>query len=344
MSTPPVSATAPPPAATAIQHRSVAPEEADTRLDRWFRRHFPRLTQGALQKMLRTGQIRVDGKRAEAGTRLLAGQQIRIPPLPEGPALEAPRRPPRPVSPEEARLLERMVLYRDASVIVLNKPHGLAVQGGPGLTRHLDAMLDALRFGQEERPRLVHRLDRDTSGVLVLARSAAAAAKLAAAFRGRDVEKIYWAVAVGRPAPAAGRIDLPLARQSGPRGERTAPAEPGADKAARAVTDYRVLDAAQRRAAWLELRPLTGRTHQLRVHCAQGLGTPILGDGKYGGAAAMIEGLPPLLHLHARALRLPHPEGGVLEVAAPLPPHMEETFAFLGFDRPRTPPPRRASR
>jgi 23S rRNA pseudouridine955/2504/2580 synthase len=326
-----------------IQHRSVAPEEANTRLDRWFRRHFPRLTQGALQKMLRTGQIRVDGRRAEAGTRLLAGQQIRIPPLPEGPSPEALRRASRPVSAEEARLLERMVLYRDDSVIALNKPYGLAVQGGPGLTRHLDAMLDALRFGHAERPRLVHRLDRDTSGVLLLARGAAAASRLAAAFRGRDAEKTYWAVVVGRPTPEAGRIALPLAKQLGPRGERTAPAEP-AEGGARAITDYRVLDAAQRRAAWLELRPLTGRTHQLRVHCARGLGTPILGDSKYGGAAAQIDGLPPLLHLHARALRLPHPEGGMLEVAAPLPPHMEQTFAFLGFDRPRPPPPRRTSR
>ncbi len=326
-----------------IQHRSVAPEEADTRLDRWLRRHFPQLTQGALQKMLRTGQIRVDGKRAEASTRLLAGQQVRIPPLPEGPPPEALRRTPRPVSPEDARLLERMILYRDDSVIALNKPYGLAVQGGPGLTRHLDAMLDALRFGHAERPRLVHRLDRDTSGVILLARSAAAASKLAAAFRGRDAEKTYWAVVVGRPEHAAGRIDMPLAKLPGPRGERTAPAEPG-EGGARAITDYRTLDTAQRRASWLEMQPLTGRTHQLRVHCAQGLGTPILGDGKYGGAAAHIEGLPPMLHLHARALRLPHPEGGVLEVAAPLPPHMEETFAFFGFDRPRAPPPRRTPR
>ncbi len=282
------------------------------------------------------------GVAAEANTRLLAGQEIRIPPLPEGPAPEP--RAPRPVSAEDARMLERLVLWRDDSVIALDKPHGLAVQGGPRLVRHLDAMLDALRFGQAERPRLVHRLDRDTSGVLLLARSPAAAAKLAAAFRGRDAEKTYWAVVVGRPVPAEGRIDLPLARQAGPRGERTAPAEAGEEGAARAITDFRTLDAAQRRAAWLELRPLTGRTHQLRVHCAQGLGTPILGDGKYGGAAAHIEGLPPLLHLHARALRLPHPEGGMLEVAAPLPPHMQETFAFFGFDRPRPPPPRRTAR
>src|SRR4051794_14776841 len=159
-----------------IQHLTVAEAEGDTRLDRWLRRHFPQLTQGALQKMLRTGQIRVDGKRAEANTRLAAGQEVRIPPLPDAPAPRAPR----PVSEQDARELEGMVLYRDDSVLVLDKPHGLPVQGGPGITRNLDAMLDALRFGHPERPRLVHRLDRDTSGVLLLGRSAAAAAKLAA--------------------------------------------------------------------------------------------------------------------------------------------------------------------
>jgi 23S rRNA pseudouridine955/2504/2580 synthase len=319
-----------------VQTRTVREDEGETRLDRWFRRHFPQLTQGALQKMLRTGQVRVDGRRAEANTRLLPGQQVRVPPLPEGPPPEPAKA--RPVSERDARELERMVMYRDASVIALDKPHGLPVQGGPSIARHLDGMLDALRFDAAERPRLVHRLDRDTSGVLVLGRTPAAASRLAAAFRGRDAEKTYWAVVVGRPTPAAGRIDMPLARQGGPRGERTAPAEEGG---ARAITDFRTLDSAQRRAAWLELRPLTGRTHQLRVHCAQALGCPILGDGKYGGGAAHIEGLSGALHLHARALRIPHPEGGVLELAAPLPPHMDETFAFLGFDRPRTPPARR---
>lgn len=323
-----------------VLHRTVAAEEADLRLDRWFRRHFPQLTQGALQKMLRTGQIRVDGKRAEASTRLAAGQEVRIPPLPEGPPPAAPPRPP--VSERDARELQSLVLYRDNSVIVLDKPHGLPVQGGPGIVRNLDAMLDALRFGEEERPRLVHRLDRDTSGVLVLARTPAAAAELARAFRGRDVEKTYWAVVVGEPSPREGRIDIALAKLGGPRGERTQAVD-DPKQGVRAITDFRTLDAAKRRAAWLELVPLTGRTHQLRVHCAEGLGCPILGDGKYGGAAAHLEGLPGALHLHARALRLPHPEGGVLEVAAPLPPHMRETFAFFGFTAPRTPAPRRLS-
>jgi 23S rRNA pseudouridine955/2504/2580 synthase len=324
-----------------VQTRKVAPDEGDTRLDRWFRRHFPALTQGALQKMLRTGQVRVDGKRAEANTRLVPGQEIRVPPLPEAPS--QPQRPPaaKPLDAREREALEAMVIHRDRDVLVLNKPHGLPVQGGPNIARHLDGMLDALRFDAAERPRLVHRLDKDTSGVLLLARSVAAAAKLAAAFRGRDVEKTYWAVTVGQPTPPAGRIDLPLVRQPGPRGERTTAAEPGDRDAARAVTDFQTLDAARRRAAWLELKPVTGRTHQLRVHCAEALGCPILGDGKYGGVAAHMEGLPGLLHLHARALRLPHPSGGTLEVAAPLPPHMKETFAFFGFEAPRTPKPRR---
>jgi len=320
-----------------VTTRTVRPEDGEIRLDRWFHRHFPALTQGALQKLLRTGQIRVDGRRAEAGTRLCPGQQIRIPPLPEAPP---PPPAPKPVDAREAAALERLVLYRDEAVIALDKPQGMPVQGGPGITRHLDGMLDALRFGAPERPRLVHRLDRDTTGVLLLARTPAAAARLAAAFRGREAEKTYWAVVVGRPHPLEGRIDMPLARARGAGGERTVPSE--GREAARAVTLYRVLDAAQKRAALLELTPLTGRTHQLRVHCAAALGCPILGDGKYGGAAAHPEGFGDrTLHLHARALRIPHPEGGVLELAAPLPPHMKDTFAFLGFDRPRTPPCRR---
>jgi 23S rRNA pseudouridine955/2504/2580 synthase len=325
-----------------VQTRMVSADEGDTRLDRWFRRHFPALTQGALQKMLRTGQVRVDGKRAEANTRLAAGQEIRIPPLPDGPAPVRARATTQ-VDARDQKALEAMVIHRDAEVLVLDKPHGLPVQGGPGIAKHLDGMLDALRFDAAERPRLVHRLDKDTSGVLVLARTVAAAGKLAAAFRGRDVEKTYWAVTVGEPTPPAGRIDLPLVRQGGPRGERTAAAEPGDRDAARAVTDFRTLDAVRRRAAWLELKPITGRTHQLRVHCAEALGCPILGDGKYGGAGAHMEGLPGQLHLHARALRLPHPAGGVLEIAAPLPRHMKETFAFFGFEAPRTPKPRRTT-
>lgn len=310
----------------------VGTADAGLRLDRWFRRHYPTLTQGALQKMLRTGQVRVDGKRADASLRLEPGQEVRIPPLPAAP----PPAPRAQISPADEAMLQTMVLYRDASVIVLDKPHGLAVQGGPGITRHLDGMLDALRFGAGERPRLVHRLDKDTSGVLLLGRGAGAAAALAAAFRGRDAHKTYWAVVVGEPLHAAGRISQPLARERSARGERTIPADDGQP----AVTEYATLEAVKRRAALLRMHPLTGRTHQLRVHAASTLNTPILGDGKYGGHAAHMEGLPGALHLHARAISIPHPEGGVLEAEAALPLHMAETFAYFGFDSPKPHKPR----
>ena len=310
--------------------------EDDTRLDRWLKRRFPALTQGALQKMLRTGQIRVDGKRADANTRLAAGQELRVPPMP---TKQAPKAEPKPLADSLVAMMQAMVLHRDDSVIVLNKPPGLPVQGGPGINKHVDGMLEALAY-DGEKPRLVHRLDRDTSGVLVVARNVSAAAHLARAFRGRDMEKTYWAVVVGEPEIAMGRITMPLARVGGPRGERTAPAAKG-EAGLRAVTDYKVLEVAKRRAAFLELHPQTGRTHQLRVHCAEALKTPILGDGKYGGEAAHLEGLANSLHLHARALRLPHPEGGWLDVTAPPPEHFEETMRFFDFDNPAPKPPRR---
>jgi 23S rRNA pseudouridine955/2504/2580 synthase len=273
---------------------------------------------------------------------------VRIPPLPEAPtptpgsALQA-----RPeIDPNTARDLQRLVIYRDDHVLVLNKPHGMPVQGGPGITHHLDGMLDALRFGSPERPRLVHRLDRDTSGVLLLAPTPGTAAKLAAAFRTRAVEKTYWAVTARRPVPVEGRIDLPLRRIGGARGERTEVAERDDKEAARAITDYRTLDHAGQKLAWLELRPLTGRTHQLRVHCVA-IGAPILGDVKYArpdqnnAFAGTIDGLSSELHLHARALRLPHPAGGTLVVEAELPPHMTRTFRTLGFHAPAPRSPER---
>ncbi len=310
----------------------------DLRLDRWFRRHLPQVPHGMLLKWLRTGQVRVDGKRAEAGTRLAPGNEIRIPPVPE---LAAP--PPRQVvavSDDDARDLQRRVLYRDDDVIVLDKPFGLAVQGGPGIAKHLDGMLDALADGGE-RPRLVHRLDRDTTGVLVLARSARAASRLAAAFRGRDAQKTYWAVVAGRPVPVQGRVSLALEKDGPPQGERVRAKDEGVS----AETLYRTLDHAARKLAWLELTPLTGRTHQLRVHCAA-LGAPILGDGKYGGAQSRVAGLSHEMHLHARRLEIPHPAGGRLVVEAPLPPHMQATFRDLGFSAPAPQPargPRRSS-
>lgn len=321
---------------TVSQHR-VAPADAETRLDRWLRRLAPQLSQGTIQKWCRIGQIRVDGKRVEASSRLLPGQIVRLPPLPDAP----PSEPAAPLAdPVERRMMERAVLYRDDAILVLNKPPGLPTQGGPSITKHVDGMLDLLRPPGAERPRLVHRLDRDTSGLLLIARTRSVAAHLAALFRTRAVEKTYWAVVVGRPTPMEGVIDQPLLRIGGARGERTALAERDDPEAARAVTAYRTLDHAARKMAWMELQPQTGRTHQLRVHC-QAIGTPILGDGKYGGEGAHLAGLSDRLHLHARSLSLPHPEGGQLEVAAPLPPHMTETFDMMGFIAPTPQPPRR---
>ncbi|MDE2582081.1 MAG: RluA family pseudouridine synthase [Rhodospirillales bacterium] len=333
----------PPPTAAVAATATVTEDEAGLRLDRWLRRRQPGLPQSAIQKLCRTGQLRIDGHRAEAATRLAPGQAVRLPPLAAAPqpAAAEPRRPP---DPKLAEALQRAVLYRDDQVLVLNKPPGLPVQGGPGITVHLDAAMDALRFGAD-RPRLVHRLDRDTSGVLVLARTPGVAAKLAAAFRSRSVEKTYWAVVARLPVPSEGRIDLPLRRFSGLRGGRTAPAERSDPEAARAITEFRTLDHAGK-LAWLELQPLTGRTHQLRVHCVA-IGAPILGDVTYaepdqnGAFAATVSGLSEAMHLHARRLVLPHPAGGRLVVEADLPPHMQQSFRTLGFVEPPPAAPRR---
>jgi 23S rRNA pseudouridine955/2504/2580 synthase len=316
---------------------TVTEDEADTRLDRYLRRHTPGLTQGMIQKFLRTGKIRVDGKRAEASTHLAAGQVVNIPPI-VAPADMPKQRHVMAMDPRMVRDLEAMILYRDDALIVLNKPPGLPTQGGKGIAVHLDGMLDALRFDGTERPKLVHRLDRDTSGLLVLARGVKPASRLAAAFRGRDVEKTYWALLWGVPPLLEGRIDLPLLRIEGEGSSRAAPADRNDKAASRAVTEYRILDHAGKKFALAEMRPQTGRMHQLRVH-ALALGTPILGDAAYG--AAFADGFAPRLHLHARRLKLPHPEGGALTVEAPLPRHMRESFQHLGFAVPEPAAPRR---
>ncbi len=328
-----------------VETRTITDDEADIRLDRWFRRHFPGVQQSAIQRACRLGQIRVDGKKVETGLRLAPGQSVRVPPMPSGPApkIELARGP----DPLLRRELEQMLLYRDEQLFVLDKPHGLAVQGGPGISKHLDGMLEGLRDEGGPRPRLVHRLDRDTSGVLLLARTPGVAAKLAAAFRGRDVHKTYWAVVAGRPVPVEGRIDLPLLKYAGARGERSVPATRDDEEAQRAVTDYTTVDNAGQKLAWLELNPVTGRTHQLRVHCVA-LGAPIVGDRKYhepdqnGAFSAIVDGLSDKLHLHARALDIPHPAGGRLVVEAGLPPHMRETFKTLGFEARHAAKPVRA--
>jgi 23S rRNA pseudouridine955/2504/2580 synthase len=321
-----------------VEIRVVAAGEAEMRLDRWFRLHFPDLGHGRLQKLLRTGQVRVDGHRAKANARLEVGAEIRVPPLGEAPPPRATGKAEKPLGDDDIAFIRSLVLYRDDDVIALDKPPGLAVQGGTGTFRHVDGMLEGLRFDAEEAPRLVHRLDRDTSGVLLLGRSRAAAAALGRAFRGRDARKIYWAIVVGVPEPRQGRIDLPIAKLPGRAGERMAI---DYEAGQRAISDFRVLETAARRLSWIALWPQTGRTHQLRVHCAA-IGCPILGDGKYGGQDAFIagQGLSRKLHLHARALTIPHPATGKpLIVRAPLSAHMRETWAFFGFEPEMTEDP-----
>jgi 23S rRNA pseudouridine955/2504/2580 synthase len=306
---------------------TVVEQEASLRLDRWFKRHYPGLGHAQLEKLLRTRQIRVDGRRARSGDRIEPGQAIRVPPLDNltvtvGPTL-------RRLKPADEAMLQAAVLHRDEAVIVLNKPSGLAVQGGTATERHVDGLLDGLRFGNSERPRLVHRLDKETSGILVIARTAAAAVLLTRAFREETTRKVYWAIALGVPKLRRGRIDLALAKTPGRGGERV---RPDTEEGNHAVTYYSVIDTVGAQASWLALMPITGRTHQLRAHCAA-IGTPILGDGKYGGPAVHPGGVPGSrrLHLHARSLSMPHPLGGTLELTAPLPAHMRRSWAFFGF-------------
>ncbi|UMM64472.1 RluA family pseudouridine synthase [Aristophania vespae] len=319
-----------------VQNRIITEDETDLRLDRWFRRHYPHITQGAVQKLCRKGQIRVDGGRVQANHRLIAGQKVRIPPMPN---VEQPA----PLPPPDPALLKRvesMILYQDDQLIVLNKPSGLATQGGPGITEHVDQMIEVLRPKGGDRPRLVHRLDRDTSGVLLLARTPGVAAKLASSFRTRDVEKTYWAIVVGRPNPSEGIIDQPLAKVGAGGAALIVPAQRGDEDAMSAKSSYEIIDSAGRKFSWLKLSPLTGRTHQLRVHC-ESLKTPILGDPRYGGKAAHPDGFINKLHLHARQLEFPHPAGGTLCVTAPLSQHMMDSFKALGFVAGATERPKR---
>jgi 23S rRNA pseudouridine955/2504/2580 synthase len=309
---------------------TVGEADGTLRLDRWFRRHYPSLAHGHLEKLLRTGQVRIDGKKAKSGDRVSPGMAIRIPAIDDAPTGE---RLAKQAKPQDEALLRDLVIHQDELAIVINKPPGLAVQGGSDTTRHVDGMLEGLRFGAAERPRLVHRLDKDTSGVLLIARTATAAAFFARAFREKTTRKIYWAIVTGRPKLLQGKIDLALMKRSGAGGgERVRADDEGKD----AVTYYTVVDSAGDKASWLALLPLTGRTHQLRAHCAA-IGTPILGDGKYGGAAAhppkgtSFGGAAHRLHLHARSLDIPHPTGRTLSVTAPLPPHMKRMWDFLGL-------------
>ncbi|MEQ9145130.1 MAG: RluA family pseudouridine synthase [Parvibaculaceae bacterium] len=317
-----------------VSHIEVDGGDDGLRVDRWFKRHYPELGHGRLEKLLRKGQVRVDGGRVKANTRLEAGQTIRVPPF--GPvSAEAPRKKAKPAfDKKEAAFIQGLVLHMDESIIVLNKPSGLAVQGGSRTERHIDGMLEGLKFDLPERPRLVHRLDRDTSGVLLLARTASAAAKLGKAFKHRQTRKIYWALTVGVPRPENGTIRMMLAKQMGPAGERVVPVDPDTPGAQSSETHFAAVARAGQKLAWVAFMPVTGRTHQLRVHAAEALHCPIVGDGKYGGADAHPGGeIPSALHLHARSIEIAHPDGGRLSISAPLPEHMVKTWDLLGLDQ-----------
>ena len=338
-----------------VQTLIVTEDEAGMRLDRWFKRRIPTLSLSHLNKITRKGEVRVDGKRCDTATRLTEGSKVRIPPLElkaeadvSAPALK------RPPNAADARAIKDMVLFEDKHLIVLNKPYGLAVQGGSGMTRHLDGMLEALADAQGERPRLVHRLDRDTSGVILVAKSRKIASELGEAFRHRTARKIYWAIVQGVPRPVQGRISLFLAKGDGMgdarSGNKPAEAKVGLEKmriakhgeedAQHSITYYATVDKAAPRLAWLSMKPVTGRTHQLRAH-AEAIGHPIIGDPKYSGPKSIhpvdpMRAVPPeverKLHLLARRLVLPHPRGGMIDVTAPLPAHMQKTFDLFGWD------------
>ena len=327
-----------------VQTVSVGRGEGDQRLDRWLRRRFPHVPQGRIEKMCRKGELRVDGGRVKANTRLEEGQEVRIPPLPDPGSVGAPSAEPPRVSEADARMIRDAVIYRDEHVIALNKPPGLPVQGGSRQTRHVDGLAEALRFDADEKPRLVHRLDKDTSGVLILARSRAVAKSLTAAFRHRDTRKIYWAAVAGVPLPRMGTVRFGLVKApghgAGGEGEKMLCLHPddvaATPDAKAATTDYAVIEALGTRTAWAALVPVTGRTHQLRAHMAE-LGHPIVGDGKYGGSGqenlgdgwgAQLGGeVSRKLHLHARSLTLRHPvTGATLHLTAPLPEHMARTW------------------
>lgn len=320
-----------------IETRIVDGEETGMRLDRWFKLHYPGLGFGQLQKLLRSGQIRVDGGRAKSDTRIAKGQTVRLPPQVTG--LDGDKASARPLTGATIRdrhdrdVLEAMLLHEDKKVFVFNKPAGLAVQGGSGVSRHVDAMLEAMRSQKGEKPRLVHRIDRETSGILVVARTRGAAAQLTAAFRTRETDKTYWAICKGVPKKPQGRISTWLLRERTPDGDRMRVVPHGEPDADHSESLYRVIEIAGQNLSWLELKPVTGRTHQLRVHTAH-IGNPIIGDPKYFDIEnwEFPGGIQKRLHLHARRIRIPHPDGGWLDVSAPLPPHMVQTFNLLGLD------------
>lgn len=309
-----------------VRQFTVDADDDGIRLDRWFKRHLPQVGFATVSRWARTGQVRVDGKRAKPEDRLAAGQVVRVPPGGES-ARPQPKK--RPLTADQIAQAEAMVLHKTQAALVLNKPPGLATQGGTGTFNHVDGLLDAYHEEDEPRPRLVHRLDKDTSGVLLIARTPGSAAFFSKRFSGRSAKKIYWALVVGVPEVEDGTIDAPLAKQPGTGGEKMHVDTEGGQPA---KTRYRVIDRAGNRAAWVELQPLTGRTHQLRVHLAA-IGHPIVGDGKYGGQDAFLTGsISRKMHLHARRLIIDAPGGGTLDATAELPEHFAASMAQLGFD------------
>ena len=319
-----------------VRRHVVSAEEAGMRLDRWFKVHFPQVTFAYLNKLTRTGQVRVGGARAKTNTRLEADQEIRVPPLAfDTRPADTPKADVKPLTPQERRLFDSMVLFEDRDIFVLNKPSGLAVQGGSKTHHHLDGLLMGLGAELGERPLLVHRLDRDTSGIIVIAKRRSIAAALGKLFATRAVKKTYWAMVKGVPKPAQGRIEVALIKAKGPEGDRMRASREGEeDDEQRAVTFYSVVDKAPPVAAWVSLKPVTGRQHQLRAHMAH-IGTPIMGDEKYGGLDDMPEGMDRKLHLHARRIIFPHPREGTIDITAPLPDHMLKSFELFDFDANR---------
>lgn len=316
-----------------VQLLQVQSDQDGMRLDRWFKSLFPQLGHGQLEKLLRKGQIRVDGGRVKANSRLATGQTVRVPPLPDRKPRDDRRNSLQGVPDELKQQIRDSVIYQDDDVLVLNKPSGLAVQGGSKTSFHVDGLLDLLTFGADERPRLVHRLDRDTSGALVIGRNRRAAHFLTKAFAARDARKIYWGLTQGVPRPEQGDINLKLIKRAAADGaERVRPAEKGEQGGLKAVTRFSVISRAGQDFAWVAFMPLTGRTHQIRAH-ALAIGHPLVGDGKYYDPELVTGGeLARKLHLHAYSIDLPHPAGGRFSATAALSGHMAESWSFLGFE------------
>lgn len=312
---------------TQVQNIEVNEDDHGVRLDRWFKRYYPHVGHGTIEKALRKGQIKVDAKRATASQRLERGQLVRVPPLQAKPAQVKEKRG-NPISSKYIKQIQDSVIYKDKDILVLNKPSGMATQGGNKVKVSVDSLARHIQFEADQPPKLVHRLDKDTSGILLMARKTSIAAKLGEAFRNRDVEKVYWAVVVGVPELKKGKVDLPLAKGGGEGKEKMCVDEKEGKKA---LTYFRILDRAGDKLSLVELTPVTGRMHQLRVHMAA-IGTPILGDGKYGGRDAFMPGMSKTLHLHARSVIIPDFKGKGHQFIAELPEHIVQTCKEFGLE------------